>query len=169
MIIIKYISLFLLFIMLSYIGIILSEKYKNRVIELKEMKNALNMLETKMKFTYEPIPNIFLEIAENFKNNIGNIFKKSVDLMKEKTAGNAWQKALEKSTSSFKKEDVDILKNLSNLLGKTSLEGQISEIELTKNFLETQIKKAEEEERKNKKMYRSLGVILGLVIVIILI
>ena len=68
-----------------------------------------------------------------------------------------------------KKEYVDILKNLSNLLGKTSLEGQISEIELTKNFLETQIKKAEEEERKNKKMYRSLGVILGLVIVIILI
>lgn len=49
------------------------------------------------------------------------------------------------------------------------MQGQISEIELNRDFIETQIKKAEEECKKNEKMYRTLGTIVGLTIVIILI
>lgn len=43
----------------SIIGILFSNKYANREKEIKEMKNALNMFATKIKFTYEPIPNVF--------------------------------------------------------------------------------------------------------------
>ena len=39
---------------------------------------------------------------------------------------------------------------------------------MTSDFLEEQIKKAEKEKEKNEKMYRTLGVILGMTIVIIL-
>ena len=53
--------------------------------------------------------------------------------------------------------------------GKTDIEGQMSEINLFKELLKNQIKKAEEEKRKNLKMYRSLGTIVGLTIIIILI
>ena len=49
------------------------------------------------------------------------------------------------------------------------MEGQISEIELVDNFLNTQIEKAEEESKKSTKMYKTLGVVVGLAIVIILI
>ena len=45
----------------------------------------------------------------------------------------------------------------------------MSEIEITLNFIDKQIIKAEEERKKNEKMYRSLGTIVGLAIVIILI
>ena len=61
------------------------------------------------------------------------------------------------------------VKNLSKLLGRTDLEGQISQIELTSNFLDEQIEKAERERQKNESMYRKLGMIIGLGIVIILI
>ena len=169
MIIIKYTSLFLLFIAISSIGIIISEKYRNRVIELKEMKNALNFLENKMKFTYEPIPVIFSDIAKNIKSNISNIFKLATEKMKECTAGEAWNKALEESQTNLKEEDITVLKGLTGLLGKTNIEGQVSEIELTSNFLNHQIQKAQEEEKKNKKMYKTLGVVIGLASVIILI
>lgn len=53
--------------------------------------------------------------------------------------------------------------------GKTDVEGQISEIRLTSDFIETQIKKAEEECKKNEKLYQTLGTIAGLAIAIILI
>lgn len=53
--------------------------------------------------------------------------------------------------------------------GKTDVEGQLSEISLTSNFLETQIAKSEEECKKNEKLYRTLGTIVGLAIVIILV
>lgn len=169
MIIIKYTSLFLLFIAISCIGVIISEKYKNRVVELKEMKNALNILETKMKFTYEPIPIIFSEISKHITGSVCYIFKKSINKMNEKTAGEAWVEALEECNTNLSKEDINILKGLNSLLGKTSLEGQISEIKLTSNFLDNQIIKAEDEEKKNKKMYSTLGVVIGLASVIILI
>lgn len=47
--------------------------------------------------------------------------------------------------------------------------GQISEIELVNRFLDKQILEAEEVRSKNEKLYKTLGVISGLAIVIILI
>lgn len=40
------------------------KKYAYRVKELQEMKNALNIFMTKIKFTYEPIPSTFMYISE---------------------------------------------------------------------------------------------------------
>ena len=37
-----------------------------------------------------------------------------------------------------------------------------------KNYIEVQIEKAEKEQNKNEKLYKNLGVIVGLAIVIIL-
>ena len=74
--IIKYITLILILSLTSYIGILISKKYLNRVKDLKEMKNALNMFSAKIKFTYEPIPQTFKEISQKTKPNISNIFKK---------------------------------------------------------------------------------------------
>ena len=54
------------------------------------------------------------------------------------------------------------------MLGQTDVEGQISEIEVTENFLNMQIEKAEEDKKKNQKLYKTLGVTIGLVFVIIL-
>ena len=69
----------------------------------------------------------------------------------------------------LKKEDIEVLKGLSNLLGKVDVEGQVSEIELVDNFINTQIEKAEEESKKSEKMYKVLGVTIGLAMVIVLV
>ena len=57
---------------------------------------------------------------------------------------------------------------MENYCGKTDIEGQISEIELTNTFLDIQIEKAENEKQKNQKMYKTLGTVVGLALVIIL-
>lgn len=49
------------------------------------------------------------------------------------------------------------------------LSGQVNEIKLIDSFLNVQIEKAEQEKRKNEKMYKTLGVTVGLAIVIVLI
>ncbi len=153
----------------SAIGILFSKKYANRENEIRQMKAALNMFATKIKFTYEPIPSLFMEIANKIGGNVGNIFLVSANSMKEKPAGEAWESALITVNNSFTKEDVGVLKSLGKLLGQTDVEGQISEIEAVNEFLNAQLENASEERRKNEKMYRTLGIVTGLTIAIILI
>ena len=97
----------LLFIFLACLkaGKIISRKYSNRVTELKEMKNALNMFLTKIKFTYESVPESFSEIGNNINGKIGEIFKDASNSMKEMPAGEAWEKVIEEKETSFTDED----------------------------------------------------------------
>ena len=166
--IIKYIILFLILVISSFIGRLLSKKYVYRLDELEEIKNALNILKTKIKFSYEPIPDIFEEISKTSMKNIGNIFKRAKEKMDIKTANEAWEEAVIETESNLKADDKNVLKALSKLLGQTDMEGQISQIEITEKFLDTQIKEAEEEKKKNEKLYTRLGTIMGLAMVIVL-
>ena len=157
-----------IFLSCSAICILISRKYEERVKQLKEFKNALNMFKTKIKFTYEPIPEIFEQISKQIETNTGKIFKLASCNMEVLTAGDAWNMAVDTNILSINDEDRNILKNLSKLLGQTDLEGQINQIELTSRFLDEQIEKAEKERLKSEKMYRTLGMVIGLAIVIIL-
>ena len=139
-----------------------------RVKELEEMKNALNMFESKIKFTYEPIPEIFEEISKNFNKNIGQEFLRAKENMQTDSANIAWEKAIEESENNLTKEDKYVLKTLSKLLGQTDIEGQTSQIEITQRFLETQLKEAQDQKEKNEKLYSKLGATIGLAIVIVL-
>ena len=63
---IKIIILFLIFILSVIIGKLISEKYILRLKELEDLKSYLNLVKSKIKFTYEPIPEIFNEIAKEY-------------------------------------------------------------------------------------------------------
>ena len=168
MLIIKIIIYTFIFSFSSLIGILISKKYSNRVNELKEFKNALNIFKTKIRYTYEPIPEIFMEISKNVNSNISDVFKLAADKMNILTAGEAWNMALKFEELNINQEDITVLNNLGKLLGKTDLQGQLNTIEMTSDFLDEQIKKAEIQKDKNEKLYRTLGMIAGLSIVIIL-
>jgi len=165
---IKYFTLFLILILATMVGKYLSKKYVYRLEELEDIKNALNILKSKIKFTYEPIPEIFEEISKTSGKNVSKLFKTAKNKMNDLTANEAWEEAVEESQNNLKKEDKDVLKTLSKLLGQTDVEGQISQIEITENFLESKIQEAMEEKKKNEKLYTRLGTIMGLAIVIIL-
>lgn len=168
---IKYILIFFILGATIQIGNILSKKYINRVLELEQMNNMLNIFKSKIKFTCLTLQEIYNQIYEDNKNNIGKIFKKASEKMGDNEASMAWNLALDEGveTTSLTKEDIDALKNLGKMLGNTKVEGQISQKELTEHLLEEQIKEAQEEKRKNAKLYKTLGATTGLALAIILI
>ena len=167
--VIKCFMLLLVFIASSFIGRCIAKKYSYRLEELEEIKNILNVFKSKIRFTYEPIPEIFREMASNAKENIGQIFEEARKNMQNFSAGEAWENAVQTSETNLTDEDKYVLLMLSKMLGQTDVEGQISQIEITENFLEKQIKEAQQEKDKNEKLYRKLGTTIGLAIVIILI
>ena len=52
--------------------------------------------------------------------------------MKELSAGEAWEKAVYESDTNLNKEDINVLLMLSKMLGQTDVEGQVSQIEITR-------------------------------------
>lgn len=61
-----------------------------------------------------------------------------------------------------------LLSNYLRCYGETDSDGQLSQIEVTENFLDGQIRQAQEEKSKNEKLYKKLGISIGMIIVIIL-
>ena len=171
MYLLKIILLGALFCTSTLIGYIVSKKYSNRVRVLKDLKNALNIFEVKINFSFETIPEIFNEISEKISGVAGKIFKDTIKNIETKNmlAGYAWELSVSENSDCLKKEDISCLKTLGKLLGKTDVEGQINQINLVNAFLEKQLAEANEEKNKNEKMYKKLGAIVGLIMVIVLI
>lgn len=167
MIFLKGVTLIGIVFVCSYIGILKAKTYENRVIELNKFENALVMFKSKIEFTYEPLKNIFEDISNVIYSNRNNIFLMTIQ--KEKNIYEAWSESIDENINNLTKEDKDIIKMLGKLLGKTDIKGQVNEIVLTQGLIEKQIEKAELEKNKNVKLYKTMGVVLGIGICIILI
>lgn len=153
------------------VGFLLSRSYTDRAKELNSLSNLINILQNKMKFTHKPLGEILEETAAIREDSrISEIFWKTGQKLKKQKIEDAWSEAIleEKIFLNLKGEDIKVIQTLGNVLGKTDIEGQMSEIAQFNTLLKVQIKKAEEEKNKNVKMYKSLGTIIGLAIVILL-
>ena len=183
---VKTILLFAIFSLSTGIGILISKMYENRVKELRQFKNILNIIKTKIKFTYEPLAEIFNQISQEKSSKIEEIFENMTYKLAFENIKYSWMDAIQEADISITQEDKDILKELGKkifgshmynavlkelgkVLGQTDADSQVNEIEVTESFLNMQIEKAEEARKKNQKMYKTLGVVVGLVFVIILI
>lgn len=169
MIIFKLILSILIIFCSARIGLEISKKYIQREKELYELKNAFKIMETKIRYTYEPLKDIFEEISTTIDTSVANVFEKASKEIEFKSAKLTWEKAIDESMLSINKEDKEIIKGLGKLLGKTDKLGQISEIELVVSLIDKQIGQATIEREKNENLYKKIGFILGLGLVIILV
>lgn len=114
--IIKYIILILIFVVSTYIGILMSKRYSSREMELKEFKKILTAIKTKIKFTYEPLADIFDDVSKNTISSISNVLKNTTEKMKTMTVENAWNEAVEESNLNINEEDKNMIKGFSKML-----------------------------------------------------
>lgn len=169
MLVLKIVMLFAVFGTISTIGVKISNRYTERANNLKQIKKALNIFETKIMYTYEPIPDVFLEISKKIKGDVGKLFGDASRNMSLDFAGDAWEKSLNNSNIMLLEDDKEALRSLGKLLGSTDIDGQLSQIRLVNGFLNEQIKEAIEQKNKNETMYKKLGIIVGLAVVIVLV
>ena len=80
--------------------------------------------------------------------------------MKELSAGEAWEKAVYESDTNLNKEDINILLMLSKMLGQTDVEGQVSQIEITRRvFRKTNKRSTERKKIKTRNYTVDLGLL----------
>ena len=154
------------------IGMKMAQKLEGRLRDLRTFMVGLQILEREIAFLSNSLPDAFIKISY-IKGNTSHIFKECGDILKSKQGycvEEAWEKAFEKyyMNTFLEDEDRQILLNLGKSLGAYDIENQIQNIKMITSQLGIQEKKAEENIAKNSKLYKSLGVLAGLAIVIVL-
>ena len=167
----RYIFLITILVLSTSIGFLLSKSYNDRLKELKNISNLINILKNKIIFTKKPLAELFEEVSKlEDQNEISKIFIKTAENLKKENFEKAWKEAISEESFflNLKKEDFRLLETFGNMIGKTDIDGQINEIDQFLTLMDGQIVLAEAEKNKNSKMYKSLGTIIGLGIVVIL-
>lgn len=172
--IVKILLLFLVLVISTLIGFFISNRFSERVRELEDLIMALELFETKISYTYDSLIETFTYIADNLKTKIYRIFFITAEHLRENnnlSAGDVFRNVIdeEKIFLELNKKDIEILKSLSVSLGQVDLETQLKNINLVSELLNKQLNESYEEKNKNFKMYRNMGVLTGLVLIILLV
>ncbi|GIO00127.1 stage III sporulation protein SpoIIIAB [Brevibacillus laterosporus] len=157
----------------SLIGIQLGKRYSDRVKELRALLHSLQMLETEIVYGATPLSLAFEKISVRVTRSIGNLYKRASELLQTKAGESTqivWQTALEQtwSLTALRKEEKEILKNLGYVMGNSDREDQKKHLQLTVFHLRGLEEEAKEEQLKYEKMYKNLGFLGGLLIVILM-
>ena len=158
----------------SLMGFLYGAIYGKRLSNLNNLINCIRGLETEVLISQTPLPDALEKIAKGGKGKIASIFQ----IIKDDLIWNKRQEvyysflAIESNLREkyfLKNEDIDALLNFSKVLGKTNRDDQKKNFTIVLNELEQLAVDANFEKQKNEKLYRTLGLLIGLTITIILI
>jgi len=157
----------------SFLGFILSGDLSRRPRQLRELQGLLQMFENQISYLSDVLTEAFERIAKAGRSDVGTFFSRTIEILHEDRmlcASEAWTRAVRDSIrkTALNREDEEVLYDFGKMLGNTDLDGQIKNIRFTLEQLGMQEQKAEESRRKNENMYRSLGMLGGFAVVIVL-
>lgn len=165
-------SIFIIFSTTMF-SLYIESQYRIRIKDIEEMKKGFNLFSNSIRYTHLPLEEVMIEISQKLSGVSSEIFKKTGKYLSERkfeSAKEAWEYSINEnfSKSKFEKEDIDVFIYFGKTIGYLDFESQYDNgkyiIEHIDLILETLRKKLE----SVQKMYRSLGILSGLGIVIIL-
>lgn len=157
----------------SLCGYLIAIKYKQRPLELRNLRSMLNLLETEIIYASTPLPIALDKIAKRATCNIAQLFSTTRDYLLSGngiTADEAWQKAVDDilPSSYFLEEDIGILKNFGVGLGCSDRNEQLKNIQLTQELLKQQEVKAETNKNQNERLWKTMGFLSGIAIILLI-
>lgn len=167
----KLLGMVLVFLSTSSLGYLFALKYKMRRLMLKSMISSLNLFKIEITYSKAPLEEILMAISNSSDKNIKFVFYRTGVILSQNegyTAGEAWEIALNEWHNNYlKKEDVEILRSFGYGLGNSDVYNQEKNFDLTIEFLKRQLSNADEESKKNEKLYKNIGILAGLAIIIL--
>ncbi len=154
-------------------GMLYSNRYIYRLESLKSLSICIEMLRSEIVYGHTPLTQASKTIAEKISGPVADIFNDFSDLLAAKkgyTASQAFQRALDKNSAGLcvNVEEMNLFKTMGKMIGTSDTENQEKSLNLLSRQLEVLIDKSMTDRDKNVKMYRSLGLLGGLGLAILL-
>jgi len=157
----------------SLIGYYFGNKYSARLENLLQLEQCIKILETEIVYGAVPLPEALNNVYLKGNKKVSYIFKQIRDNLLYNKDGDLL-KSFEMVTSqlaeelNLKEEDIELFLSLGRLLGTSDRTDQEKNFKLILNQIEILKNEAKLEKDKNEKMYKNLGILAGIAIVIIL-
>lgn len=155
----------LIIISSAFLGFYKAYTLKKRCDSLDKVIAALKTLGSEIAYTKRDIKSVFETIGDT--QNLP-LFRCTAEKMKVKNCRKALCESIDEQKMYLLGTDNEILKLLAENLGMTDAETQIGAIEHACTRLEDARKNAVLEYEKNSRLYRSTGILCGLLTVILL-
>jgi len=144
-----------------------------RVQDLQELKKALMILSSEIEHLRAPLPMACVNIAKRTRGPISTLFSEFSKLLSEnegETAYQLWAQVIhdKKSRTYLATEDWDVIEGFGKTLGYLDKQMQQSAILVTVEYINEKTTSLQAQSDKSRRMYRSLGIIGGLLLVVLL-
>lgn len=155
------------------VGLEVASAFIRRSRELEAFISSITLLQAEIAYRATPLPEALESVGSRVAGNVGTVFGAAADYLRSGegiSAGEAWQAALErwKGGMSLREEDWSILYALGHGLGNSGYREQVQQLELACAQLNHQYELAEQERVRNVRLWRNLGLLVGLGLVITL-
>ncbi len=165
----KYAGLAVIIAVTSLLGNYFSSVIKMRLNNLKKINYLIDEIITLLRFNGSTVYEITNHLANNERFSDFS-FLSNITTNENISFQQSWCSALKTyPIFSLKASDLDILADIGRKLGTSDMEGQLSMLNLQRTELEMLISSVEEDCEKKSKLYRSLGVLAGAFISVMLI
>ncbi len=157
----------------TMVGFTLSRRLTERLELIREVQVFLLELENEIHYMGLPLGRALLSYSSNKSGEMAKFTKQVSELhiRRDMTIEAAWQKSLEQFRELWPihREEWTLLMSVGEVLGKTDKAGQSAFIQMMRDKFSVQEKKAEEERARKEKLYKSLGTLGGLALVLVLV
>ncbi len=170
---IKLIGAIFIILSSSLIGMKVASYYVLRSTQLRQLQVALQWLETQIVYGSTPLHVALNHIAVRMNGDVRYLFAAAADALthlKEASTRECWESAIEKEwhKTALRKPEKEVLLQLGQVLGQSNREDQQKHIRLALMNLKSEEDVARAQQQKYEKMCRSLGLLGGLLVVILL-
>ncbi|MBE3553434.1 MAG: stage III sporulation protein AB [Thermicanus sp.] len=169
---IKGVGAFLVLLMSTLAGFLISNRFSGRTKEIRQLENILLALETEILYGATPLGEIIKRIGEREKGPIAHICQRIAVRLKEREFSfrQIWEEELRRGwpTTHLKRDEQEILLQLCSILGLSDMETQRNHLRLALAHLKEEEKEALDDQVKYEKLSRTLGFLSGLLLVILM-
>lgn len=155
-------------------GFARASRYARRPKELRQLASALLTLESEIVYGVTPLPVAMRRVASAAGQPIAQLFQEAAARMQgrdvERTAGDCWAEAVNAvwPTLTLQASEQASLLALSPTLGLTDRDDQAKHLRLAVAQLRAEEETAREEQQRYGTMWRSLGALSAVLVVILM-
>ncbi len=158
----------------GWLGMQYGTGFGRRVRQLQELQNSMMQFEFDIDYLGTPVEQTIEKLSKSTSSELGDVFSYMAERLKGGpvfSMENLWIRALERYNDELMltQSDIQILRDFARLLGTGNREKELNNIKVTSMRLKLAEDEARMQALKNSKMYRGLGILLGVFIVVMLI